>query len=86
MSQLYSSDEEVWWSLACDLCTAVYCTISIHSQPIVGQQGHNTTEGEKDTGRAVCRVFAVVCLLNLSPLHTPQTCARVSTRAEAGSS
>lgn len=85
MSQPHSNDKEVWFSLACDLCTAVYNTISIQSQPIINvQQGQNSTKRERERERCVWSVCGCVSL-NLSPLHTPQPCVRVSTRAEAES-
>lgn len=85
MNQLHSYDKRVWCSLACDLCTAVYNTISIHSRPImIVQQGQNSTQRERERDSSVWSVCGCVSL-NLSPLHTPQPCARVITRAEAGS-
>lgn len=59
MNQSHSNDQEVWFSLACDLCTAVYNTISIHSQPVI-----NVLLGPQQQyrGRDVCGVFAVACL------------------------
>ncbi len=89
MSQSHSNDKEVWFSLACDLCAAVYNTISIQSQPVINvQQGQNSTkgEGEREGEREQCVWSVCGCVsLNLSPLHTPQPCVRVSTRAEAES-
>lgn len=78
MNQLHSYDKRVWCSLACDLCTAVYNTISIHSRPImIVQQGQNSTQRERERETAVCveclrlRVFK-----SLPTSHATAMCTR----------
>lgn len=57
----------------------------IQYQPIINErQDQNITERERERERGVWSACGCVSL-NLSPLHTPQPCARVSTRAEAES-
>lgn len=74
MSQPQSCEKEVWFSLACDLCTTEYSTITAHSQPVIHvQQGQNNTksEGEKCVECLWLRVFK-----SLPTSHATAMCTR----------